>query len=413
MKKKRNIIRENKFKITTIVTFIIFITLLPFFFHSFVLPIEFNQFLIQKLEIQYGVISAEDFADMITSSYSSGLNIIFNNPITEKPDFNDPEAVFSYIFSWIPPHAIVYPTEGFYYLSTNLKNAEISGNVRVADLDKGKLNLAYFTVNETGRRTEGREFTVEDGLGITKISEGVHEVTYKGKTVHFKIAGIENEPPKKLQLLPEEEFVGHIHDEAGIKFFLMYNHQTNSFYDVLDEESGLADFLEEIDEHHVIGKRTGFMYYHDKEYDRKILVGVFLPNIAANNYLDGPGDQVPFWPNLREKLHIAYPNTMLGDGIDEHGVYLNRSEWARIAITPFLRFDDQSYVIEKTSMCTSEAGKSAFWTCLTKEWWNTPSWRQGIFEQLANESKTINNTILCDSIKDYPLIYEKLCEVNN
>jgi hypothetical protein len=43
----------------------------------------------------------------------------------------------------------------------------------------------------------------------------------------------------------------------------------------------------------LIGQRTGFAYYRDHRLDRKILIGVHASNVQANNYLDGPFDQLP------------------------------------------------------------------------------------------------------------------------
>lgn len=386
-------IRDTKKLFLFFLTLLVFLGLVvtPLAVHSFFVPVQFNQFLIQKLELHYGVISPQNFFGMIESSYSSGLNYLSGTGMLKEPDYENTQEVFSYVYSWIPPKAVVYPTERFYYFNTKIGGQNVSGNIRVADIDNGKITLAYFKVGEIEKSTKYDDITIEDGLMINKFSNYLYEVSFNGKKVQFKIPTTDVSPPQKLKLLPQEEFVGHIHDESGIKFFFIFNNATESFYNILDEENGFADSLEQIDIDHFVGKRTGFVFYHDKDYNRKILIGVHIENIAENNYLDGPGDQVPIIIDIREKLHKAYPNTMLGDGIDEHGVYLNKPQWVRIAVTPFIRYSFFSDVIKRTSSCIQlKENKSEFWTCLTKEYWNTPQWRESIYEKLKAEGKPVD-----------------------
>ena len=198
-----------------------------------------------------------------------------------------------------------------------------------------------------------------------------------------------------MKLLPSEEFVGHIHDESGIKLFFLYNHDTNAFYDVLDDEFGTTDNFAELGENVLIGKRTGFIYYFDREFDRKILVAVNNRNASANNFLDGPGDQVPFRLNFKDKLNATYPNTYLFGGINPHGVYLDTNEWTRIAVAPFEITDNAQSAIDRVDKCDSISEKSVFWTCLTKEWWNTPEWRQSVYDKLRDEE---GKNVTCTSL---------------
>jgi len=363
-------------------------------------PVEFNQFLIQKLRITYGVATAEDWRDTLTSLYGHGLQQLLG-PKTGKPKFDDERSVFRYVFSQLPPYAVVYPTEGFYYWTTKIDGVgEVSGNIRMADLDaKKQVSFAYFTIgsNPVGeqpdRVTHFHDFTAGDGLEVRKVSEREYDLSYDGRTVRLK--GPKQFVEPYFSLLPTEEVVGRIHDEAGIRLFLLFNHETKSFYEVLDEKGGLTERLASIDEHHSIGRRTGFVYFNDPEWQRKLLVGVDLQNIKANNFLDGPGDQVPYWVDFLDKINVAYPNTMLGDGTDRHGVYLNKPEWVRIAVSPYFRYDRSERVTERFSSCSAQPealnpeNRPKLWTCLTKEWWNSPPWRLGILDQLVKEGKQL------------------------
>jgi hypothetical protein len=266
------------------------------------------------------------------------------------------------------------------------------GNIRIADLDEGKISFAYFVTTNPQEQTRILDVNESNGLRIEKKSDYLYDVSFNGKTVRFKIPKTDFLPPQKTELLPTEEFVGHIHDESGIKLFLLYNHDTNSFYEILDDEGGTPEQFDDLNDGYVLGKRTAFVFFKENNPKRAILTGVFLENIKANNYFDGPGDQVPFRAWLKEKLRVAYPNTFLGDGIDEHGVYLNRPAWTRIAISPYERYSKIEDVVLRRKNCdASTASKSFFWTCLTKEWWNTKNWREGIFEQLKKEGKILKD----------------------
>jgi hypothetical protein len=356
------------------------------------LPIEFNQFLLQRLQAGKVPNSRTVTWQTFLSTYSAGWNVLRGRGIKMVPDLKDEKAMFAYVWSWVPPRAYIYPTEGFYYFSTKLSDGgEIAGNIRLADVFLGhnKISTAYFPVIDTAMSREvsyATEISETDGLISKKVSDNVYDVTYQGKTVRFTIPWLGN-TQTKIALLPGEELIGHLFDESGTILLALYNKQTNSFYELLDQETGVLERLVELDKDHVIGERTGFIYFVDQDTGRKVLVGVDLNNVEANNYLDGPGDQFPFWVNLKEKLNRAYPNTMLGDGVDEHGVYLNKPEWVRIAISPYIRYSEPGEVVEHSAGCAEKQDKNIFYTCLTKEWWNTAGWRQGIFTQLKQEGK--------------------------
>ena len=326
---------------------------------------------------------------MFHSAYTSGLNILSFKPIYKEPSFDNNREVIEYVYSWIPSYAIAYPTEGFYYWSINLEkqNLSVSGNIRLADLDKGKISTAYFTTNQPERTVYTKEFTTEDGLEIKKISHFLYDLTFNEKTVRFKIEDTSYLPPQNITLNEDEEFIGHIYDESGIKLFLIFNHKTYSFYEILDDEQGVSDTFEDLGESHFLATRSGFIFYDDNEYKRKILVGINFYNSEQNNYFDGPGDQVPYQLWIRDDLYLAYPNTMLGAGTNEHGVFLNKTSWVRSAISPYHRYKDPEEVLERSRKCDSSEERSIFWTCLTKEWWNTKSFRDNALIKLKEEGK--------------------------
>ena len=358
---------------------------IPLLLHLLVVPLQFNQLMIQSLEVRYGGNPIGELGRMLLSAYSSGLNVLSNGPAKEPPGFDNRKEMFEYVFSWLPSFAYVFPTEGFYYYSLKVEGEDVWGNFRAADLEAGRLSMAYFTVPE--RRTHFLTMTAEDGLSVVALSDHTYNVTYAGRTVSFQLSNIANTRPRHPEMLSEEEFVGNVHDESGVKFVLVFNNETSSFYYLLNESVRLTEPFTKLSDSIFIGERTGFMFFQDPHYDRKFLVGVNLKNVQRNNYVDGPGDQVPYRAFLRDKLHRAYPNSMLGDGVDEHGVYLNKETWQRLAICPYRRYASTQEVIELVARPSAGGSKSAYWTSLTKEWWNTPSWRRTVEAKLVAEGK--------------------------
>lgn len=325
-----------------------------------------NQFYIQSMFLSYKSMNLEEFTDFFQSTYSHGLSLILEPPEEKNIDHTNIEEFFSYLFDRIPSYAIVYPTETYYYYIIDLPNVTISGNLRLLDADEGKIHIGYFDKNDPHGESYYTTLGQENGVTINKVSDYVYDVAYNQKTVRFKLSDIADKQPKELKLLPEEEFVAHILDESGVKLFLLYNNQTSTFYYVMDEEVKHTDRFT-VHENYLLGNRTGFVYYHDKHYDRKILVGVSRMNIFYNNYFDGPFDQVPPRLNIRDKLIAAYPYTNYSGGIDEHGNF-NAFNSSRVAISPYYDYLDIQDLIDHNEHCEVFSDKQQVWSCLVYEW---------------------------------------------
>ena len=365
------------------------IVLVPFVTHLFAQPIRFNQFQIQRLELRYRTASIGTVLDAFRSAYTSGLNILWRRPGRDAPPRDDPERFFRYVFSWLPSYAVVYPTEGFYYFRVGDDAGGVtSGNLRLAELDRGRITFACFEAGTYGS-TETCTIGPSDGLSVEVVSDDTYAVRYGGRTVRFVIRGRSLQATPALAMLPAEQFVGRVYDESGLVFLLLYNEQTNAFYYVLDDAYGINETLDPIEEPYLLGSRTGFVYYDDPQHDRRLLVGLRRSSVEVNDYFDGPGDQVPYWIDLRELLHRSYPSTLVGDGIDAHGVKLGAPVWARFVIAPYHQYGSVSELLElqadRRREPLDDAGRR--WTTLTREWWNTPHWRAMIKETLRAEGK--------------------------
>ncbi|MBD3271764.1 MAG: hypothetical protein GF384_04400 [Elusimicrobia bacterium] len=316
--------------------------------------------------------------------YSSGINALLGNGIREEPNFNDIHGVIEYIYSWMPLYIVVYPTEGFYYFNTRLHGEKVIGNIRIADLDKGLMASAYFTSKERYKITEVSD---HESLKIEKVNDNLYYLTVFNKTVRIKIPNTAFMPPNQMEKLSCEEFIGQVHDDSGIRFFLLFNHNTDSFYYILNEEDKITDELKPLKSPFVVGLRTGFVYYYDDDFDRKILIAVRVDNTLENNYLDGPQDHVPYRAKIRDFLYRAYPSAMLEGGTDEYGVVLNSKEWARYAIAPFMRYNHYGEIYLRTKKWLNKKNKSILWTGLTKEQWNTLEYFKTTEEKLKEEGK--------------------------
>ncbi|MEO1130314.1 MAG: hypothetical protein AAFX05_11505 [Planctomycetota bacterium] len=360
---------------------------LPLLAHASLAPVQFNQFLIEAADRRYGVGSWQSRVQSIGRVYTSGLRAIPKRFGDTPPPLDDPEAVLNYVLKWAPPLATVYPTECFYYYRFKDREGQwVWGNLRIADAPGGIIGISYFYPGAPD--FTHREFTSEDGIDVTPLGYRRYRVQGSGRAVTFVLPEVRTTAPSSFAATEDEHYVGRIVDESAVRLHLLFNTATNSFYMALDESEGITDALEEVEEGLLLGQRSGFVYYDDEQLDRRLLLGVRQDNIIDNNYFDGPADQVPFELELRDLMHLAYPHTMLGDGIDAHGVLLGKDEWQRVAISPFVRYSGINELKERITRCAGTS-PSVRMTCMTKEWWNSPLWLSYTIGRLRSEGKDL------------------------
>jgi hypothetical protein len=145
--------------------------------------------------------------------------------------------------------------------------------------------------------------------------------------------------PPPAALAPGEQFIGPVFDESAVRFFLVFNSRLKLFLYVLDETTKPPDRLVAAARHGriVIGERTGFAFYRDHRRERKILIGALAANARANNYFDGPFDQLPdnfiAGDTLRAAILAVAPD--LNGKIDRFGA---AADGARFAIVPYMHY---------------------------------------------------------------------------
>jgi hypothetical protein len=256
---------------------------------------------------------------------------------------DDPLAVFAYVLDSLPERVKVYPTENHYYFAFDLNGIRYAGNIKIdARLRaEGKLAFAYYEERAIWLTdTQGSELDLGPSHGVTveKVEPLAYRVTYGKKSVVFALNDLSQVklPPKALA--PDEQFIGPVFDESAVRFFLVFNAKLKLFHYILDETVNPADVFVPApvgDGRILIGKRTGFAVYSDRRRARKILIGVYHGNVTANNYLDGPFDQMPDnfieGDSFRQAILAAEPE--LKGKINRYGSF---ADGARYAVQPYM-----------------------------------------------------------------------------
>jgi hypothetical protein len=258
---------------------------------------------------------------------------------------DDPMAVFGYVLGSLPERVKVYPTENHYYFSFDLNGIRYAGNIKLdARLRaEGKLVFTYYQDQLAWLKDdEGTALILGPSQGVTveKVEPLAYRVSHGPKSVVFALNDLSQVKPPAAALAPNDQFIGPVFDESGIRFFLLFNARLKLFHYILDETVKPADVLVPAPVgagRILIGKRTGFAFYRDQQRDRKILIGVYQANVAANNYLDGPFDQMP--DNFIEG--DSYRQAILAVAPDLKGQinrYGSLSDGTRIAVTPYMEY---------------------------------------------------------------------------
>jgi len=258
---------------------------------------------------------------------------------------DDPMAVFAYVLGSLPERVKVYPTENHYYFSFRLNGIRYAGNIKIdAQLrEQGKIAFAFY--EDRGpwlEDTAGKDLVLGAANGVTveKLDPLAYRVSYGGKSVVFALNDLSQVKPPPGALAADEQFIGPVFDDSAVRFFLVFNARLKILFYVLDETAPPADVLVPAPVgggRILIGKRTGFAFYRDQHRDRKILIGVFADNVDANNYLDGPFDQMPdnflVGDSLRDAILAAAPQ--FRGQINRYGSF---SDGARLSVEPYMHY---------------------------------------------------------------------------
>ncbi len=283
-----------------------------------------------------------------------------------KAPVGDKKEMLAFVLKTLPGRVKIYPTENYFYFSFYSGGVRYAGNIRLdaSDRDKGKLHFAYFIDSVDWKGEQAVNYAtmdIADGVKVEKVERFLYRVTLAERSVLFELNDLSAVRPPEGALDPDERFVGPVFDESGMRFFLVYNSKLKVFHYILDETVPVPDDLHRIKatDRILLGTRTGFAYYRDLKRERKILIGVFEGNTLANNYFDGPFDQLPdnFIEGddlLKAILEVA-PN--LKGTIDRFGGSFDGSE--RFLIAPYMTYRREEDLYSVHRCAVGPQGKGA------------------------------------------------------
>jgi len=262
-----------------------------------------------------------------------------------KLAIDDPMAVFAYVLDSLPDRVKVYPTENHYYFAFDLNGIRYAGNIKIDAALRAQGKVAFSYYEDRGAWLEdasGKSLVLDTtrGVGVEQVEPLAYRLTYKGKSVVFALNDLSQVKPPPGALAPDEQFIGPVFDDSAVRFFLVFDTKLKLFHYILDETIKPADVFVLAPVGHgriLIGKRTGFAIYRDQRFDRKILIGVYHSNVIANNYLDGPFDQMPdnFIQGDSYRQAILAVETDLKGRINRYGSF---ADGARFAVEPYMEY---------------------------------------------------------------------------
>jgi hypothetical protein len=299
----------------------------------------------------------------------------FINAVREEMDLANVDQVFRYVFSKLDDEIFIYPTENYYYFKFPAAGKEFWGSLHLPAhrLDEGLLGFGYIEkgndINRTAVLGGSADYNRERGVVIEKIDDFSYSVTFENRSVLFKLNRLELKPPIKAKFMRDEIFVEPTFDESGLKFALVFNTTKKRLYWVLNEDGYVPESFTEHAIDLVIGDRTGFAFYLDRDNNRKVLVGVYGLNVIQNNWYDGPFDQLldtqvqTGQVEIKKYLEAAYPSAK--DRIDKFGNHLY--DFMRMAIGSYSIYFFKEELVELLDSCQESETKNALLTCLTME----------------------------------------------
>ena len=195
----------------------------------------------------------------------------------------------------------VYPTENYYYFGFFHNGIRYAGNIRLdaSNRDDGKVDVrvfrGYLAVVRGRRGQVPRARCIARRDASRRSSRCVYRVTYQGKSVIFALNDLRGVKPPPARSGRTRSISGRSSMNSRSSSICVFNTKLKVFHYVLDESGTVPDqfFSPKKRERILVGKRTGFAFYQDHRLNRKILIGAFEGNMRANNYFDGPFDQLP------------------------------------------------------------------------------------------------------------------------
>lgn len=260
-------------------------------------------------------------------------------------DLNNPRAVFLEILKQLPKTVKVFPTENYYYFHFFHDSQRYAGNIRLSqpNIRAGEVMFNYFLATTSWHFDKVDHFVIfgeKDGVKIASNSALNYTISVDDVAVRFELNDLSKVQPPEGLLTAQEVYLGPVFDESGMEFYLVYNKHRRHFAFFLNETSATRDKYIPLSKTSPFeqGLRTGFVFWHNKAQNRRLLVAVFDQNVEVNNNLDGPFDQLPDnfikGEELRDAILHARPD--LKGKIDRYGNFPDEEQ--RFLISPYLAY---------------------------------------------------------------------------
>ena len=290
-----------------------------------------------------------------TTRAGSGVfsNEAYINGLYTNMNLVSSEDVLRHVFKSLPDHAVVYPSENYYYFRFSGRGHSVAGAfwLGVQKIDSGLVGFSFTRKPEArdrfadpGRTPLYRDFGAADGVTVTRIDDFNIEIAFEDKTVHFELYRAPLRPGERCALRADEVFVGPCFDESGLRFDLLFNTAAHRLFWVLNEDHFVPDQLTALSANVSVGERSEFVFYTDSLNRRKILIGVNRINVADNTWYDGPFDQMPdnyVRAGLTDmRTFLAQHHEVDAQQLDQYGFVLPR-KMTRLGVDAYCRYDSR------------------------------------------------------------------------
>ena len=279
-------------------------------------------------------------------------NDAFVSGLYTNLNLDDPIDVFRFVFENLPDEVTIFPSEGYYYFEFPARGLLVTGSLALfaRSRDAGEASFGYVS-RVAGPTKEYPSYGAGGSLTLTRAegfelvceSEWRYRAGYRGKTVTFRLQDPGLVPPDPARLHEDEEYVASSFDESGLRFHLLFHGRAGRLYWMLADEGFVPEVLAIVSPNLARGERTKFVFFLDRELDRRILVGVYGEEVRWNSWYDGPFDQLPDTHVKAGRVAIRpYLETQyrLERGeIDDFGYYTGR-EGVRVPVAPYLVYED-------------------------------------------------------------------------
>lgn len=319
-------------------------------------------------------VSSSAWADQVTT-HAEYLNTISSQMVS---NIDDVDSVFEKIFSALPTEVRVLTTENYSYFTFYNSGIEYQGNIRIEQTVREiQLNFLYnprptpWLLNPPAKQKKYRNG--DSGFQINELSPFKFEVSFKGAKKVFSHLDVSKTHPPAGFLTANDVFMGQVHDDSGLRFFLVYDKVANTPLYFLDTSTQISEqlaYAERSDGKKSkslrVGMRTGYVFATDPE-SRLLLVGVHAGNVQLNNYFDGPFDQLPdsFDGPVTVKNIFSALDPEAAAKMNDKGIFTDGSG-IRAVIDPYVTYSDFSMLSEIEYCMEVEFATHGLRKCLAK-----------------------------------------------